>query len=135
MGSTPKYQIEIEVTPEHIDDLDHVNNVVYLQWIQDVAKAHWSKLAPADALEQYIWVVRRHEIDYLGPALLGDDLTATTWVEVFEGVKSIRWVEISRNSKVLVRSKTTWVMLHSKTGKPARVSKEMAKRFLEVSKN
>ena len=134
MHSTPEYKIHIKVAPDHIDDLNHVNNVVYLQWVQDAAKAHWNNWAPEEALREYIWVVRRHEIDYLAPALLGDELTATTWVDVFEGVKSIRWVEISKGNKVLVRAKTTWVMLHAKTGRPARVSKEMAHRFLNADR-
>src|SRR5204863_6074547 len=63
-----------------------LNNVVYLQWVQDAAAAHWGALAPAGARDQIAWVALRHEIDYLKPAVLGDEITVATWVGVAEGL-------------------------------------------------
>ena len=69
---TTAHEITVEVAPEDIDELGHVNNIVYLRWIQDVATAHWRAAAPPDAVDAIAWVVRRHEIDYRHPALPGD---------------------------------------------------------------
>ena len=69
-----KYELPIEILPEHIDQLGHVNNVVYLRWVQDAAIAHWSAAAPENEQEKLLWVVTRHEIDYKRPALPGDKI-------------------------------------------------------------
>lgn len=68
------FELEILVSAADIDELNHVNNVVYVQWVQDAAKAHWETKAPKEVLDKYIWMVLRHEIDYLSQALLGDQL-------------------------------------------------------------
>lgn len=125
------FELEIEVKPEHIDELHHVNNVVYLQWIQDVAKAHWEKLAPEDITTKYIWMVLRHEIDYASQALLGDILIAKTWVEWSEGVKSERHVEIRNKDslKLVVKGKTLWCLLDAQTKRPSRIGEDIKSIF------
>lgn len=125
------FELEIEVKPEHIDELHHVNNVVYLQWIQDVAKAHWEKRAPSEITSKYIWMVLRHEIDYSSQAVLGDILIAKTWVEWSEGVKSERHVEIrnKESQKVVVKGKTLWCLLDAQSKRPARIGDDIKNIF------
>jgi len=64
----------MSVLPADIDEQNHVNNTVYLRWIQDIATAHWKSLASAEAQAGIAWVVLRHEIDYKSPASLGDEI-------------------------------------------------------------
>ncbi len=124
------HQHKITVSPADIDQMGHVNNVVYVRWVQEVAESHWYSAAKEGYTEKYLWVVLRHEIDYLKPALAGDDLMGETWIETLEGARSIRIVEIKRGDKVIAKARTTWVMLDGKTGRPARVPKDMQEQFL-----
>ena len=125
------YEHPIIVHTEDIDAMNHVNNVVYVQWVQDAASAHWVRLAPPDVLSKYNWVVLRHEIDYRNAALLNDHLVAKTWVEHYEGVKSTRIVKIyrPRDSKLLVEAKTLWCLLHASNNRPARVGDDIRTLF------
>lgn len=123
------YQHPIKVSLDDIDDLNHVNNIVYLRYVQDIAGKHWhSAVTPQEAAE-LLWVVRRHEIDYLKSAFLGDKLTIKTWVDNFTGVTSDRHCEISRGEEILARSRTIWVAIDPKTMRPTRVSSEIAEKF------
>lgn len=125
------FEIEIEVKVNDIDELNHVNNVVYVQWIQDVAKAHWESLATKAIQDKYIWVVLRHEVDYLGQAILGNELIAKTWVSWSEGVRSERQVEIrnKETGKVIVKSKTLWCLLDKVTRRPKRIESDIISIF------
>jgi acyl-CoA thioester hydrolase len=120
------FESEIIVTADHIDELHHVNNVVYLQWVQDVALAHWETVSQ-EIREKYNWVALRHEIDYKSPAFLSEILIAKTWVQSFEGVKSIRVVQILRkhDSRLLAEAKSTWCILNSATGKPTKIGEDV----------
>lgn len=123
---------QITAGPEHIDILGHVNNAVWVQWIQDLAVAHWEAVAAPEYVEAYIWVVIRHEIDYLRPALEGDIVTGKTWVEEPpRGARFDRHMEFTgEDGKTLVRAKTTWAMIDRKTGRPLRVPAAIAEPFL-----
>jgi acyl-CoA thioester hydrolase len=118
-----------KVKSNEIDDLNHVNNVVYLQWINDVSILHWNAMATKEIKQKYIWVAIRHEIDYLQPAFLNETINIKTWIETLKGVKSIRHVEIYRDKTLLAKSKTTWCLLDAKTNKITRVTKEMEELF------
>lgn len=124
----------IRVLPAHIDARGHVNNVVYLQWVQDAAEAHWKSKAQPAVLAAFAWVVVRHEIDYNAPAYLDDDLLAKTWVDNYEGVRSTRIVQIFRadNDKVLAEARTTWCLLNAQTGRPTRITDEIRSTFLSA---
>ena len=76
----PVFEMALTAGPEHIDELGHVNNAVWVQWIQQVAVAHWDSVADAAHKDAYFWVVVRHEIDYLRAAFEGDRIIARTWV-------------------------------------------------------
>ena len=98
MGQTIVYEHAIRVAPEDIDRLGHVNNVVYLKYAQDAATAHWHAAVPKDVVAELLWVVRRHEIDYLRPAFENDELVARTWVGELSGATFERFIEIRRPS-------------------------------------
>ena len=118
--------------PEHIDELGHVNNAVWVTWIQDIATAHWSKVASREHIERYIWVVTRHEIDYRGNVSAGDTVTAETWIpEGPRGAQFDRCVEFrDMSGKRLVAARSTWAMLDKASGRLVRVPAEVAAPFL-----
>ncbi len=121
------------VVKSELDTLDHVNNVVYVQWIQDISIKHWNDLTKNCPDLNFVWVVTRHEIDYRGQAVLGDEITFKTWVGETKGVTSIRHVEIYKGSVLLAKAATTWCMLHAKTLRPARITESVLK-VLKVGK-
>ena len=119
------FETKYTVKPAHIDELNHVNNVVYLQWIQDIANLHWTQLKKGVDNTAYVWVVIRHEIDYIGQALLGDTIVAKTWVGKTGGIRSIRHVEFYKNNKLIVRAQTTFCLVNAKTFKPTRITDQI----------
>lgn len=126
----PIFTLKIKVSAEDIDTLDHVNNLVYVKWMDDIATTHWSFLTKDNPLPQYVWVVMRHEIDYLKQAVLGDDITVKTWVGETRGITSVRFMEFYLGDDLLVKAKTTWAMLDAKTHKPARIRENVLKILL-----
>lgn len=116
------YQIDRKVENSHIDNLGHVNNVVYLQWVQDIANMHWNALKEGFDTSEFVWVVLRHEIDYSGQALLNDELIVKTWVGQTEGIKSVRHVQIEKMGKPIVKVKTVWCLVDSKSMRPKRIT-------------
>jgi acyl-CoA thioester hydrolase len=117
----------IVVAPEDIDDLGHVNNVVYVKWVQEVAAAHWQSVASAQLIQKYSWVVLRHEIDYRNPAFTGDVVSGETWVGEHNGARFERYVKLSleADKKVLAEAKTIWCMLDAQTLRPQRIPVEV----------
>jgi acyl-CoA thioester hydrolase len=126
------FYLPITVAPEDIDELNHVNNIVYLRYVQDAAIGHW-KTVPQEIASQIIWMARRHEIDYLKQAFLGEELVAKTWVDDFVGVKSIRHCEIMRGEDILARSVTHWISLDAQTLRPKRITEEIVMQFFPES--
>jgi len=118
--------------PEDIDELGHVNNAVWVRWIQDVAVAHWNAVAPPRHRDAYVWVVTRHEIDYRGNLVAGESVTAETWVgDAPKGARFDRHVRFAGvDGKVKVEARTTWALLDRATGRLVRVPKEVAAPFL-----
>jgi len=116
-----------------IDQQNHVNNIVYLRWVQEVATAHWEAAAPATARDAIGWVVLRHEIDYKTPASLGDEILLRTWVGKATRITFERFTEIRRLSAgsqtLLAKARTLWVPINPETGKPTRVPAEVRARF------
>jgi acyl-CoA thioester hydrolase len=126
------FEKRIAAAPEDIDELGHVNNAAWVRWIQDMATAHWHKVAPAEHVEAYIWVVIRHEIDYLRALGPGESVLGRTWVgEAPKGARFDRHVEfVGDDGKLRVRARTTWALLDKATGRPLRVPAEVAAPFL-----
>lgn len=125
------FEISVPVQPADIDQQNHVNNAVYLRWVQEVATAHWEALAPAEARETVGWVVLRHEIDYKTPACLGDEVMLRTWVGEATRVTFERFTEMRRHSDhaLLAQARTLWVPVNTATGKPTRVAPEVRAAF------
>ena len=125
------FEKTISVSKEDLDQLNHVNNVRYVQWAQDMAEAHWLRNATKDILDNYFWVLVSHHIEYKNEAVLGDELTLKTFVSKSEGISSIRQVEISNNTsgKLIVKSETKWCLMDMNTKKPSRIPSEIAELF------
>ena len=127
----------VAVQPVDIDRQNHVNNIVYLRWVQEVATAHWEAAAPATARNAVGWVVLRHEIDYKTPASLSDEIVLRTWVGKATRITFERFTEIrkltsglrSPTSGLLATARTLWVPINPETGKPTRVPPEVRARF------
>jgi len=119
------FNFKIIVTKAMIDNLNHVNNMVYLRWANLAATKHWNTLSSNKIDNQYVWVALRHEIDYLKPAFLNDTITIKTWVGETQGVKSIRYVEMYNKTILLAKTKTVWVMLDAKTMRPKRIKEDI----------
>ena len=125
------FELPLAVDPADIDVQGHVNNVVYLRWVQDAAVAHWYALASEADQENLRWIILRHEIDYKQPARLGDRIVARTWVGAASRVRFERHTEILRaaDRALLAKALTTWCPIDSRTGRPAVVSAEVRARF------
>jgi acyl-CoA thioester hydrolase len=128
----PVFEMALTAAPEHIDELGHVNNAVWVQWIQQVAVAHWDAVAAQAHKEAYFWVVVRHEIDYLRPALAGDRIIARTWVaDAPHGARFERFMEFTgADGKTCVRARTQWAIIDRAAGRPIRVPADLVAPFL-----
>ena len=129
-----RFEQVFTATAGDIDELGHVNNAVWVRWIQDVATAHWRAAADPAHVDAYIWVVTRHEIDYLRPLLEGESVTARTWVaEPPRGARFDRLMAFTgADGEDHVRARTTWAMIDKATGRPARVPREVVETFLSA---
>jgi acyl-CoA thioester hydrolase len=125
------FEMTVSVLPADIDEQNHVNNAVYLRWVQDVATAHWKTLASVEAQAAIRWVVLRHEIDYKSPACLGDEVVLRTWVGAASRLKFERFTELRRNidNHLFAQARTLWVPIDTRTGKPTRVSPYVRAQF------
>lgn len=125
------YKKYLTVSEDDLDDQQHVNNVRYVQWIQDVAQEHWETRASEEQKVGFAWVVVRHEIDYKMEALLNDEILLETRIIDTTHVTSVREVAIKNNNsgKLLAKAKTTWCLLDQKTKKPQRISDELKEIF------
>lgn len=129
--SSARFEMIVPVLPGDIDEQNHVNNTVYLRWVQDVATAHWRVVASPKAQETIGWVVLRHEIDYKGAATLGDEMVLRTWVGKATRLTFERFTEIRRNrdGRLLSEARTLWCPIEAQTGRPVRVSEEVRSQF------
>jgi len=132
MTETAKvFELPISIQPADIDELGHVNNVVYLRWVQEAATAHWEADAPPADQAALRWVVVRHEIDYKRAALPKDSVLARTWVGTASRHRFERHTELVRaaDRKLLAKVRTLWCPIDSATGRPTDVSAEVRARF------
>ena len=118
---------------EHIDVMGHVNNAVWVQWIQDMATAHWEAVAREEDKARYVWLVVRHEIDYRGNIELGESVTGETFIPGEpRGAKFDRRVDFrNADGRVIVSANTIWALLDRATGRPQRVQPDLAAPFMQ----
>ncbi|MGR3810693.1 acyl-CoA thioesterase [Jiulongibacter sp. NS-SX5] len=119
----------ITVEQSHLDELEHVNNAVYLKFLEKAAIAHWYSLADEDTRAGIRWIARRHEIDYLKPAFLHDKLVVETWIEKYDAISTERHYVIKKDQQVIAKALTIWVAIDPNSMKPKRVSSNILQKF------
>lgn len=121
----------ITVAQKDLDELNHVNNILYVQWVNDIALQHWNSKATENILEHFYWVMINHHIQYKGQAFLNDILVLKTFVTKSVGVTSTRTVEIynKNSSKLLTTSETNWCFMSKENNRPTRIPKEIIELF------
>jgi acyl-CoA thioester hydrolase len=125
------FVVPLEVRPEHIDDNGHVNNVVYVGWLQDAGTAHWNARFDAETRARWSWFAVRHEIDYFRPLAPGAaGVRARTWVGDPQGPRFNRYVRIEDGEGHLcAQGVSEWVLVDSKTLRPHRIPPTMLPEF------
>ena len=119
------FTFKLTVSNNEIDHLNHINNIIYIQWVLKAAELHWAKLSTDTINKKYVWVVLRHEIDYFLSGKLGDEIIIKTWIGASSGAKSERFVEIKKGNKLLAKAKTTWCLLAIDSMKVVRIPSEI----------
>lgn len=121
------FDLKIKVKPEHIDILGHVNNVVYVQWMQDVATAHIETLGVG--LKEYLemkhaMVAVEHHVQYRKAAMLDDEIILRTWFNDINALYSFRQYAFFRASdkSLLFTGSTKWACIEIASGRPKRMS-------------
>lgn len=127
-----RFTLRFVADDEHIDELGHVNNAVWVRWVQDIATAHWRAVADPAHVAAYVWVVTRHEIDYRGNVGPGDEVVGTTYIPgTPRGARFDRCVEFHDSAdKLLVAVRSTWAIIDRATGRPQRITAEIAAPFI-----
>ena len=117
------YVKQLRVAADSIDVHGHVNNQEYLRWMEEIAIEHSS--AQGWPMERYLnsgasWYVSSHFIEYLRPALLGDEITVYTWVAAMTERNSPRRTLFLRNAsrrQILARAETQWTFVDIRRGR------------------
>jgi acyl-CoA thioester hydrolase len=130
----PRFSIEVTAQPPDIDDVNHVSNLVYVRWIQEVAVAHSTAVGwPFDRYRQHgaVFVVRRHEIDYIAPVMLLQTVRLETWVEAVKAASCVRRTELFRASdgQLVCRGNTLWAFMGFADGRPQRIPEQVLQAF------
>ena len=125
------YETTLQVTKDHLDELNHVNNVQYVHWVQNIAKAHWQAAASKAIQNKYFWVLITHFIEHKAEALLNDLIHVKTYIAKNEGATCIRIVEIlnKTTNKLLAKSETKWCFIASQSKRPTRITPEIVNLF------
>lgn len=127
------YRHNIGIEPSDIDHMGHVNNSVYLKWVQDAVIRYWEKVAPSEAVAGHLWVALKHEIEFRRPTFLDDVVVADVVAERVQGAKALFTTVIRRGEVVLAEIKSTWCCLDATSLRPARLAKDVVSRFLPAN--
>ena len=125
------YHHQIGIGPDDIDHMGHVNNSVYLKWVQEAVVRYWEKVAPPDAVARHLWIALSHEINYRRPTFLDDLVVADVIAEKVEGARAFFTTIIKRGEEVLAEVKSSWCCLDAVTKRPVRLARDIAARFLK----
>jgi acyl-CoA thioester hydrolase len=132
----PVYSYEFDISSSAVDQNGHVNNVMYVQWMQDAAVRHYEAMGGTEPTQAIgaTWVVRSHMVEYLSPAFAGDRIQVRTWVVNVRRVRSLRRYRFVRgpDAQLLVRGETDWVFVDIKSGSPRAIPAEVAGLFTLV---
>ena len=124
------FRHQIAIDTADIDHMGHVNNSVYLRWVQEAVTRYWEKVAPAEAVATHLWVALKHEITYLKPAFLDDLVVADVIAERMQGARAFFSTVIRRGEDIVAEVRSIWCCLDSESKRPARLTKEVVARFV-----
>lgn len=124
---------QIGILPADIDHMGHVNNSVYLKWVQEAVVRYWESLAPPEAVKRHLWVALSHEIKYRRPAFLEDLVVADVIAEKVEGARAAFTTSIKRGEEVIAEVRSSWCCLDAVSKRPARLAREIIARFIPVA--
>ncbi len=127
------YHHPIGILPGDIDHMGHVNNSVYLKWVQEAVIRYWESLAPPEAVAKHLWVALSHEIKYRRPAFLDDTVVADVIADKVDGARAFFTTVIKRGEEVVAEVTSSWCCLDSVTRRPARLAQDIAARFVTSS--
>ena len=119
----------IGIEPADIDHMGHVNNSVYLKWVQEAVVDYWSKVAPPEAVAKHLWVAMKHEISYRRPTFLDDTVVAKVIAERVRGARAFFTTVIKRGEEVVAEVESVWCCLDAVSQKPARLAQDVVRRF------
>ena len=120
----------VAIDPGDIDHMGHVNNSVYLKWVQDAVVDYWQSVAPKDAVARHLWVALKHEITYRRPTFLEDVVVAEVIAERVQGARAMFSTVVRRGEEVLAEIQSSWCCLDSDSKRPARLARDVIERFL-----
>jgi acyl-CoA thioester hydrolase len=120
----------ITIRPADIDHMGHVNNAVYLRWVQEAVVRYWETVAPVEAVAQHLWVALKHEISYRRPAFLDDGVVAEVIAERVQGARTFFSTVFRRGEEIVAEVSSSWCCLDAVTKRPARLARDVADRFL-----
>jgi acyl-CoA thioester hydrolase len=124
------FRHDISVAEQDIDTMGHVNNSVYLRWVQDAVVHYWQSMAPAEAVAKHLWVALKHEITYRKPTFLNDRVVAEVIAEKVHGARSFFTTVVKRGEEVLAEVRSSWCCLDAVTMRPTRLGRDVVARFL-----
>ena len=125
------FSLSFTARPADIDELGHVNNAVWVSWVQRLAVSHWEAVALPEHQAAHVWVVTRHEIDYRGNVGVGETVTGETWVGTPKGARFDRGFRFTGpDGRVRVEGRSTWALLDRATGRLLRITPAIAAPFL-----
>jgi acyl-CoA thioester hydrolase len=124
------FRYRVPIQPADIDHMGHVNNAVYLKWVQDAVVDYWRSVAPPEAVAGHLWVALKHEITYRKPTLLQDIVVAEVIAEKVEGARAMFRTVLKRGEEVLSEIQSSWCCLDAVTHRPARLARDIVGRFL-----
>lgn len=124
------FRHELAIREDDIDFMGHVNNAVYLNWVQESVIAYWRKVAPAEAVAGHLWVALKHEISYRRPAFLKDVVVADVIAEGMQGARAFFLTIVRRGEEVLAEVKSSWCCIDAVSKRPARLERAIVDRFV-----
>ena len=124
------FRHSVAIDPDDIDHMGHVNNSVYLRWVQDAVVDYWESVAPKEAVAKHLWVALKHEITYRRPTFLNDTVVAEVFAERVQGARAMFSTVVRRGEEVLAEIKSSWCCLDAATQRPARLARDVVERFL-----
>jgi acyl-CoA thioester hydrolase len=123
------YEKKVTVTEQHIDRNNHVNNVQYVHWVEEIAVEHWDLVKNRTDYPDDIWMLVDHHIQYKKQVYLDDTVTVRTYPEAPEGIRQPRKVEFYCNDELVVKSSTLWILVDKETQKIKRLESDWLEKL------